>query len=299
MTTIAPPPPVNPPPRLTPGGRTTFRLVLIAAATLLVAGTVAALGVTAWAVSTVRVVTDHQGLPATMRSLVIDTAHIPVAIRITADRETREAAADLRLVNTSRSGAHRLELSTDGDETRIVIAGKPSRMLEWARGGEITIAVPPEQARRLTVRTEQELGTVIAQADVDQLISRVTSGAIILRGAARRIEAHAVDGEVVSRDPIAVTEEFSATTSDGDITVDFRDTAPRRVDAVSRNGDVVIGLPGRGPYLVHAQSGSSTTVRVPETTVADSAAAEVTARSDDGDVVVDRVVERTGGRGRG
>ncbi|MGW4096857.1 DUF4097 family beta strand repeat-containing protein [Mycobacterium sp. NPDC004974] len=289
MTTIAPPPPVNPPPQLNPGGRTTFRLVLIAAATLLVAGTVATLGVAAWAVSAVRVVTDRQGLPATMRSLVIDTASIPVAIRITADRETRDATADLRLVNTSHSGAHRLQVTTDGNETRIAIAGNPSRMLAWARGGEITIAVPPEQARRLTVRTEQEIGTVIAQADVDQLISRVTDGAIILRGAARRVEAHTVDGEIVSRDPIAVTEEFSATTSDGDITVDFRDSAPRRVDAVSRNGDVVIGLPERGPYLVHAQSGASTEVRVPETTDPDTAAAEITVRSDDGDVVVERV----------
>ncbi|MFV8163113.1 DUF4097 family beta strand repeat-containing protein [Mycobacterium sp. 134] len=296
MTTIAPPPPVNPPPQLNSGGRTTFRLVLIASATLLVAGAVAALGVTAWGVSTVRVVTDHQGLPATMRSLVIDTEQIPVAIRITADRETREATADLRLVNTTHSGAHRLQVITDGDGTRITIAGKPSPMLEWARGGEITIAVPPEQARRLTVRTEQELGSVIAQADVDQLISRVSDGAIILRGAARRVEAHTVDGEIVSRDPIAVTEEFSATTSDGDITVDFRDAAPRRVDAVSRNGDVVIGLPERGPYLVHAQSGASTEVRVAETNDPDVAAAEVTVRSDDGDVVVERVGP---GRGRG
>lgn len=296
MTTIAAPPPVNPPPQLKPGGRTTFRLVLIASATLLVAGTVAALGAAAWAVSNVRVVTDHQGLPSTMRSLVIDTAPIPIAIRITADRETREATADLRLVNTTRSGAHRLQVTTDGDGTRITIAGNPSPMLEWARGGEITIAVPPEQARRLTVRTEQEMGTVIAQADVDQLISRVSDGAIILRGAARRVEAHTVDGAIVSRDPIAVTEEFSATTSDGDITVDFRDAAPRRVDAVSRNGDVVIGLPERGPYLVHAQSEASTQVRVAETTDRAAAAAEVTARSDDGDVVVERVGP---GRGRG
>ncbi|MUL84857.1 MULTISPECIES: DUF4097 family beta strand repeat-containing protein [unclassified Mycolicibacterium] len=289
MTTIAPPPPASPAPQLSSGGRTAFRLALIAAAALLVAGTVAALGATAWGVSTVRVVTDHQALPPTMRSLVIDTAHIPIAIRITADRETREAGADLRLVNTTHSGEHRLQMTADGDETRIVIAGNPSPMLEWARGGEITIAVPPEQARRLTVRTQQEIGTVIAQADLDQLIARTTDGPIILRGAARRIEAHTVTGDIVSHDPIAVTEQFSATTSDGDITVDFRDAAPRRVDAVSRHGDVVIGLPERGPYLVHAQSGSSTQVRVPETTDADSATAEVTVRSDDGDVVVEGV----------
>ncbi|MEV0673982.1 hypothetical protein [Mycobacterium sp. NPDC050441] len=289
MTTIAPPPPVNPPPQLNTGGRTAFRLVLIAAATLLVVGSVASLGVAAWAVSTVRVVTDHEALPGTMRSLVIDTARIPIAIRIIADRETRDAAADLRLVNTTHSGAHRLQVTTDGDETRITVVGNPSRVLEWARGGEITVAVPPEQARRLTVRTEQEIGTVIAQADLDQLIARTTDGPIILRGAARRVEAHTVNGEIFSRSPIAVTEQFNATTSDGDIAVDFGDAVPRRVDAVSRNGDVTIGLPGRGPYLVHAQSGSSTQVRVPETTVPDTAVAEVTVRSDDGDVVVEDV----------
>lgn len=294
MTTIAPPPPANVPPQLTPGGRTAFRLVLIAAATLLVAGSVASLGVAAWAVSTVRVVTDHEALPTTMRSLVIDTARIPIAIRIIADRETRDAAADLRLVNTTHSGAHRLEVTTDGDETRITLVDNPSRFLQWARGGEITVAVPPEQARRLTVRTEQEIGTVIAQADLDQLIARTTDGPIILRGAARRIEAHTENGGIFSRSPIAVTEQFNATTSDGDITVDFRDAAPRLIDAVSRNGDVTIGLPGRGPYLVHAQSGSSTEVRVPETTVPDTAAAEVTVSSDDGDVVVENV----GARGR-
>ncbi|OMC37328.1 hypothetical protein A5740_04905 [Mycobacterium sp. GA-1841] len=289
MTTIATPPPVNPPPQLSSGGRTAFRVTVIAAAVLLIAGTAAALGAAAWAVSNVRVVTDHRALPATMQSLVIDTARIPVAIRISADRETHSATADLRLVNTARSGEHRLQVVTEGDETRIQIEGKPSPMLEWARGGEITIALPPEQARRLSVHTEQEIGALFSFADVDELIARTDDGAIILGGAARRVEIHTVNGEIVSRAPIAVTEQFSATTSDGDITVDFRDTAPRRVDAVSRNGDVVIGLPERGPYLVHAQSDSSTQVRVSETTDAARAVAEVTARSNDGDVVVQRV----------
>lgn len=289
MTTITTPPPVAPPPQLTPGGRTAFRLALIVAAALLVVGTLAGLGVAAWGASTIRVVTDHQNLPTTMRSLVIDTARVPVAIRITADRETREATADLRLVNTTHSGQHELNVTTDGDETRITIEGNPSPVLEWARGGEITIAMPPEQARRLTVRTEQEIGAVIASADVDQLIARTTDGAIILRGAARRIEAHAVNGEIVSRDPISVTERFIASTSDGDIAVDFRDAAPRVVEAISRDGDVVIGLPERGPYLVQAQSRMSTSVQVPETNNPDSAVGEITARSDNGDVVVERV----------
>lgn len=288
MTTITPPP-VAPPPQLTPGGRTALRLALISAAALLLTATVVGLGITAWGVSNIRVVTDHQTLPTTMRTLAIDTERVPIAIRITADRESREAVADLRLVNTSRSGEHQLNVTTDGTETRISIAGSPSRTLEWARGGEVTIALPPEQARRMTVRTEQEIGAVIASADVDQLIAHTTNGAIILRGAARRIEAQTVNGEIVSREPVAVAEHFSATAGDGHIVVDFADTAPRVVDAISRNGDVVIGLPERGPYLVHAQSRQSTVVQVAETTNPDAAVAEITARSDNGAVVLQNV----------
>ena len=75
-------------------------------------------------------------------------------------------------------------------------------------------------------------------------------------------------------------------TADGDVTVDFKEAAPRTIEAVSSNGDVAIGLPPGGPYLVHAASGSSTSVRVPETNDPQRAEAEVTVRSDDGSVSV-------------
>ncbi|GAB09401.1 hypothetical protein GOARA_036_01330 [Gordonia araii NBRC 100433] len=289
MTALTAPPAADPPPHLTSGGRNAFRALLVIAAALLLVLGLTGLGVAAWGVSHVRVVADHQALPATMRTLVVDTGEVPVAIRIDAERETREATADLRLVNTSESGAHRLVVDTEGTETRVSIAGNPSPALKWARGGEITVSVPPEQARRLTVRTEQQLGAVIATADLDQLVARARDGAIVLRGAARSIEAHTVNGEIIAREPIAVAERFSATTSSGDITVDFRDTAPRTVEAVSRSGNVMIGLPERGPYLVKAQSGVSAKVRVPETNDREAAVSEVTARSGTGEVVVDDI----------
>jgi hypothetical protein len=292
VTTIAPPAPAGPPPPLSPGGRTAVRVVLVAVAAVVVVGIVATLGVLAWGLSTFRVITDSQNLPSAMRSLVVDTADMPVAIRVTADRDAREPRASLRLVNSTRAGEHRLAVTTDADGTRVSIDGHTSSILEWARGGEITVTLPPDQARRLTVRTQQDTGVVLAQADLDQLIARTTDGAVVLSGAARRIEVHNVNGDVTSRDPISVTERFSATTADGDITVDFKDTAPRTVEATSRDGDVVIGLPDRGPYLVHAQSGESTKVRVPETDSAATAVAEVTARSDNGDVVVESVAPR-------
>jgi hypothetical protein len=65
--------------------------------------------------------------------------------------------------------------------------------------------------------------------DIDQLITHTDTGAVVLSGAARRIEIHNVDGEVVTRDPMRTTESFSATTETGDIKLDFAET-----------GDVVI-----------------------------------------------------------
>lgn len=292
MTTIAPPPPppapVGPPPELSPGGRTALRGVLIAAATILVVTAVAALGVAAWGLSTVRVLSDSLALPSAMRSLVIDTADIPVAVRITSDPRAEEGRANLRLVNTASSGEHRLAMTTTGPETRIVLEGRPSRTFGWARGGEITVTLPPEQARRLSVRTQQETGVVLAQADIDQLTARTTHGAVVLSGSARRVEVQTADGAVTARDPISVRDRFSATTSEGDIAVDFRDAAPRSVEAISRDGDIVLGLPDRGPYLVRAQSGDSTRVRVPETSDPADATSEITARTDNGSVVIEK-----------
>jgi hypothetical protein len=142
----------------------------------------------------------------------------------------------------------------------------------------------------LTVTTQQETGVVLAQADIDQLIARTDTGAVVLSGAARRIEVQNVHGEVVTRDPIRVTESFSVTSETGDIKVDFAETAPRTVDAISQDGDVIIALPARGPYIVSANTGAEqgdTVVRVPQTTNRENAAAVVTARSETGDVIID------------
>jgi hypothetical protein len=100
---------------------------------------------------------------------------------------------------------------------------------------------------------------------------------------------------VFTRDPISVTESFSVTTTDGDISVDLKDVAPRTVNATSRDGAVTIALPPRGPYLVDANTDNgdgSTVVRVPQTNDPDDAAALVTAQSEDGDVVVTTLGQR-------
>jgi hypothetical protein len=290
VTTIAPPPPApaTPPPPLSPGGRTAFRLSLIAAAAVLAVGTLASLGAVAWGIASFRVITDSKPLPVAMRSVFVDTGSVPVAVRITTDRKAREPRADLRMVNSTRAGANPLVVNADPAGARVTINGESSTFLQWGRAGEITLVLPPDLARKLTVTVQQDTGVVLAQADIDQLIARTDTGAVVLSGAARRVEVHNVDGEVATRDPIRVTESFSATTETGDIKVDFAETAPRTVDATSRDGDVIIALPARGPYVVNANTADGNTdVRVPQTTNRENAAAVVTARSDTGNVVID------------
>lgn len=257
---------------------------------MLVVGTLIALGVAAWGVASFRVITDTKPLPVAMRSVFVDTGSVPVAVRITTDREAREPRVDLRMVNSTRAGANPLAVNTDATGTRISIKGEGSTFLDLGRAGEITLVLPPDLARKLTVTTQQDTGVVLAQADIDQLIARTDNGEIVLSGSARRIEIHTDNGDVVTREPISVSESFSATTDNGDIRVDFSDAAPRTIDVTSDNGDVIIALPARGPYVVNASAGEdagATVVRVPQTTDRKAAAAVITARSDNGDVIID------------
>ena len=107
---------------------------------------------------------------------------------------------------------------------------KPSAFLQWGRAGEINLVLPPDLARKLTVTAQQDTGVVLAQADIDQLIARTDTGAVVLSGAARRVEIHNVDGEVVTRDPIRVTEYHSAPPPKPVIS---RSTSPRPHRALS------------------------------------------------------------------
>lgn len=286
----APPPPAplqpGPPPSLSPGGRTALRATLVIVASVLVAASAVSLGVAAATVSAVRVIADDAVLPSAMRSLVIDTGDIPAAIRITTDRDATEPRAQLRLVKSARVGDHALTVTPDGTSARLTVDGAASEFLRWGRAGELTVTLPPDVSRRLSVTTQQQDGVLFAQADLDELIARSADGAVVLSGAARRIDVQLQDGAIVTREPISVTESFIAKTVDGDVTVDFRDAAPRTVDLLSNDGDVAVALPPAGPYLVRASSGATTSVRVPETSDPERAVAEVTANSGDGTVTV-------------
>ncbi|KMO80151.1 hypothetical protein MCHUDSM44219_02313 [Mycolicibacterium chubuense] len=285
-TTIAPP---APPPPLSPGGRTALRAVLVVAAAVFLVGTVVSLGVFAWGVSTFRVVTDSVALPATLRSIAVDTGSVPVIVRITSDRDAREPRVDMTMVNSARAGSDPLAVDADGVSARVTIDAEQSPILDWGRASQITLVLPAELARRTTVTTQQDTGVVMLQADIDQLVARTRDGAVVLSGSARDIDISNSHGDVDTRDAVSVSVSFKATTQTGDIDVDFAG-APKTLDARTDNGDVTVGLPQPGPYVVDASTGQpwgSTVVRVPQTRDPRAAASVVTVRSETGDVTVE------------
>ncbi|MCV7054525.1 DUF4097 family beta strand repeat-containing protein [Mycolicibacterium gilvum] len=281
------PPPVTPPPALSPGARTAIRVALIALSGALITGLVVALSGAAWGLSSLRVVKDSATLPTSLTSVTVDTGSVPAAVRITTDREVREPRVDMRMVNSTRAGSEPLSVTADGTDAQVTIDAEPSELLQWTRAGEVTVVLPPELARRVSVTTRQETGVLFAQADIDRLTARTVDGAVIVSGSARRVDITNEHGDVTTRGPITVDESFSATTTTGDISVKFA-APPATVDAHSEHGDVVVSLPPPGPYFVDA-SGTEhgeTVIKVPTTRDRDSAASAITARSETGDIVV-------------
>ena len=206
------------PPPLSPGGRTAVRGGLVALAGVLITAVIVSLAGFAWGASRFRVVADTITLPATLRALTVDTGPVPAVIRITTDRDVSEPRVDLRLISPARTDVEPLTLGADGRSARVSVSAEPAPMLRWARGGEITVVLPPQLARGLAVTTEQEMGVVMADADVDQLTARTTDGAVVLNGSARRIDITNDHGDVASRNAISVAEpsprpETSASTS--------------------------------------------------------------------------------------
>lgn len=289
MTTVLTPP--TPPPAVSPGGRTAIRSLLIVAAAVLVVGTVASLGVTAWGVSSFRVVADSAALPATLRSVTIDTGSVPVIVRISSDREATTPRVDMRMVNSVRAGSDPLSVAADGTSARVTIDAEPSALLNWGRASQITVVLPQDQARRTTVTTQQDTGVVMLEADIDSLVARTRDGAVVLGGAARDVDITAQNGDIDTRAAMSVSENFTATTQSGDIDVEFSG-APKTLAATTQNGDVTVALPPPGPYVVDAttgQSWGSTVVRVPQTRDPSGAASVVRVRSETGDVTVDEL----------
>ncbi|QIV83526.1 DUF4097 family beta strand repeat-containing protein [Mycolicibacterium frederiksbergense] len=258
---------------------------MIAAVTV-IAITLALLTAAAVGLSAFRLVTDHRDLPANMRALTVETASSPMAVRIVSDRDATTPRVDVRMVTTDRGDREELTVSTDAGGTLLRVDA-PSSFLAWGDPGELTVTVPPELGRQLAVTVRQDNGVLIAEADLDELTATTTDGMVLLRGTVRRIQVRARDGGIHTRQPISVGESFTAETRDGDVQVRFTD-APPTIEATTRDGDVDLALPTPGPYLVRAQSDDgSASVRVPQTTDSERAAATVTATTRDGEISVD------------
>lgn len=282
MTTFAPP---SAPPPLTPGNRTALRALLVIAASVLVLGAVAALGVAAFGIASLRVTTDGKDLPGDMRSLVVDASD--VSVHVTSDPNATAARADLRTVGSSRGARRSLDVTTDARETRVRVSPGSGHVVDFGGPSVLTITLPPTLAATLSVSTRQDDGTLTVDANLDRLVARSADGDVVLNGAVHVVDVTARDGDVVSRKPVSVTESFTVESVDGDVAVTFTDPAPRRVAVTTSSGDVAVTLPATGPYLVRTRSGVATSVDVPETTDPAQAASEVTVRSDDGSVSVD------------
>lgn len=286
MTTTLTDPPTPAPPQLSPGGRTAVRAALLIAGVTILAGTLALLSTGAVGLSAFRLVTAHQSLPAGMRVLTVDTADSPVAVRIIADRNATEPRAEVRMLTTGRAERQELIVTDEPGGTVLRVQGQTS-FLALGDPGEVTVTLPAELGRRLAVTVRQDTGMLMVDADLDELTATAADATVRLRGTLRHADIRTENGDILARQPISVTESFAAATVDGSVEVRFADVPPR-VGASTRNGDVSIALPAPGPYLVRAQSANGPSrVRVPETTDAAAAVAEVNAGTENGSVTIE------------
>ena len=160
-----------------------------------------------------RVTNDTQPLPAAMRSLTIDAADAcrhSSASWPTAPPQSRGWTFARSTRNVGRRA--RWSVTNDATGTRVT-ARRPVADVHGLAiaAGELTVTLPPELARKLSVTIQQEDGALMAQADLDQLIAR-TDGR--RRRAQRLGSAHRdrqpATGSVVTREPISVSESFIA-----------------------------------------------------------------------------------------
>ncbi|MCV7193077.1 hypothetical protein [Mycolicibacterium brumae] len=273
------------PPAPTGGSRGAIRAVLVLVAALACLGAVGVLGAAAAGIGSSRAAADDVDLPAGLRALTVNVGDLPISLQVTADPQATAPRAEVRYVTALGAGRPALRLSDDG--ATLSLSGERDGWLRWARAGELTLVLPPETARAMTLTIGQRFGALQVDADLDRLNARNDNGAVLLRGSANAMDIRNQHGVVHSRGPISVRDSFTANSAEGEIEVDFRGTPPRRVDVSTGAGEVQIGLPGDGPFAVTAASDrGSTEIRVPQAFDPGAARANVTARSGSGDVTV-------------
>lgn len=277
--------PASPPPVITPAARTAIRSVIVVVAALVALATVGSLGAISFALATSRVVIDTEELPLATRSLTIDTNGVAVPVRLITDADATAPRVDLRMV--TRTDDTRLAVVSDGTGSRVTLSAGDSAFLLLA-GTRMNVVLPTNVAREMNVTVNHQTGSFSTDADLNHLTVNSGDGTVILGGSARRIDVDVRRGDITTNTRIAVAESFSASATDGAISVEFR-AAPQVTEAIA-SGNVVVGLPGLGAYRVRAGSeapNGSTTVTVPETS--DPTAPGVIVRSKTGNVSVEEI----------
>lgn len=260
-----------------------MRVLIVVLAAVVSLGTLGSLSALAFGLASIRVVTDTQALPASVRLLTVDTGDVPVIVRLTTDVDADEPRVELRMVTSTDDT--QLAVATDDAGSRVTLRDTGTGFLRFSRTGELKVVLPPGVARELSVTVNQRTGSLSTDANLDQLVANTDDGTITLGGSARRVDVNTHRGDISTSAPIAVTESFTADTESGGISVEFR-VAPRTTEAIA-GGDVTVGLPVSGSYRVRAQSGGrdgETTVTVPVTS--DPSAPGVMAHSKGADVTV-------------
>jgi hypothetical protein len=139
-----------------------MRAVLVLIGVLVSLGSLASLGVMAVGLSSIRVVTDTQALPANMRSLAIETGDVPVVVHVVTDADATEPSVDLRLVTSSDDTQLAIAKEDAGD--RVTLSDNGSGFLWLKRTGEIKVILPPDVARELSVMVNQQARSLAIDA---------------------------------------------------------------------------------------------------------------------------------------
>jgi hypothetical protein len=132
-----------------------MRIVLAFIGVVVVLASFASLGVLAIGLSSTRVVTDTQALPSNMRALAIDTGDDQVVVKVVTDADAQEPRVDVRMV--TRGDDSPVAVAAEASSTRITLSDSGSGFLWFSRTGEITVILPPDVARGLSVTVNERV----------------------------------------------------------------------------------------------------------------------------------------------
>ncbi len=112
-----------------------MRVLVVVPAALLSLGTLGSLGALAFGPGSIRVVTDTQALPASVRLLTVDTGDVPLVVRLTTDVDAKEPRVNLRMVTSTDDT--QLAVANDDAGSGVTLSDSGSEFLRFNSAGEI------------------------------------------------------------------------------------------------------------------------------------------------------------------